>query len=94
MPILLPGHDGLRSDGKITVWDCPIPVIAYNTLYLNSVGTFMCTISRHPALHCGIKYIPDYAGFAIEVTDTIVANIARLDDLRKINSNRYLYRST
>lgn len=94
MPILPLSHDGLRLDGKIPVWDCPIPVIAYNARYLNLVRAFMFTISHNPALRCGIKYIPDYAGSAtLKVTDTIVANIARVDALRQTNSVRYPYGS-
>ncbi|MEB3145770.1 MAG: phosphoglucomutase/phosphomannomutase family protein, partial [Cylindrospermopsis raciborskii 1523720] len=61
---------------KITVRDCPTPVIAYNAKHLNSAGALMFTASHNPAPYCGIKYIPDYAGPATpEITDTIVANI-------------------
>ncbi len=47
---------------KITVRDCPTPVIAYNARHLNSAGALMFTASHNPAPYCGIKYIPDYAG--------------------------------
>ena len=61
---------------KITVRDCPTPVIAYNAKHLNSAGALMFTASHNPAPYCGIKYIPDYAGPATPgITDTIVANI-------------------
>jgi phosphomannomutase len=61
---------------KITERDCPTPVIAYNARHLNSSGALMFTASHNPALYCGIKYIPDYAGPATtEITDTIGANI-------------------
>jgi phosphomannomutase len=66
---------------KITVRDCPTPVIAYNAKHLNSAGALMFTASHNPAPYCGIKYIPDYAGPATpEITDTIVANIETASD--------------
>ena len=66
---------------KIVERDCPTPVIAYNTRYLNTAGALMFTASHNPAPYCGIKYIPDYAGPATpEITDTIVANIEEADD--------------
>lgn len=66
---------------KIVERDCPTPVIAYNAKHLNSAGALMFTASHNPAPYCGIKYIPDYAGPATpEITDTIVANIARSSD--------------
>lgn len=72
---------------KITVRDCPTPVIAYNARFLNSAGALMFTASHNPATYCGIKYIPDYAGPATpEITDTIVANIARSGDHPPSNS--------
>lgn len=73
---------------KITARDCPTPVIAYNARLLNSAGALMFTASHNPAIYCGIKYIPDYAGPATpEITDTIVANIAHSDDRPPSNSN-------
>lgn len=72
---------------KITDRDCPTPVIAYNARYLNWAGAMVFTASHNPAQYCGIKYIPDYAGPAtLEITDTIVANIARTEDTQ-INSS-------
>src|SRR6478672_7618079 len=66
---------------KVVDRDCPTPVIAYNARLLNSAGALMFTASHNPAPYCGIKYIPDYAGPATpEITDTIVANIARASD--------------
>ncbi|QNP30441.1 phosphoglucomutase/phosphomannomutase family protein [Cylindrospermopsis curvispora] len=71
----------LGWDVKITVRDCPTPVIAYNAKHLNSAGALMFTASHNPAPYCGIKYIPDYAGPATpEITDTIVANIETASD--------------
>ena len=73
---------------KITLRDCPTPVIAYNARLLNSAGALMFTASHNPAIYCGIKYIPDYAGPATpEITDTIVANIAQADDRPPSNRN-------
>ena len=40
---------------KITVRDCPTPVIAYNAKHLNSAGALMFTASHNPAPYCGIK---------------------------------------
>jgi phosphomannomutase len=61
---------------RITDRDCPIPVIAYNTRYLNFAGALMFTASYNSAAYCGIKYISDYADSATpEITVTIVANI-------------------
>ncbi|MCT7966599.1 phosphoglucomutase/phosphomannomutase family protein [Laspinema sp. D1] len=66
---------------KMTDRDCPTPVIAYNARHLNTAGALMFTASHNPAPYCGIKYIPDYAGPATpEITDTIVANIAKASD--------------
>ena len=71
----------LGWNAKITVRDCPTPVIAYNAKHLNSAGALMFTASHNPAPYCGIKYIPDYAGPATpEITDTIVANIETASD--------------
>ena len=67
---------------KITEQDCPTPVIAYNARHLKSAGALMFTASHNPAVYCGIKYIPDYAGPATpEITNLIVANIEKAVDL-------------
>lgn len=56
--------------------DCPTPTIAFHARHQQSAGALMFTASHNPAIYCGIKYIPDYAGPATpEITDTIVANL-------------------
>jgi phosphomannomutase len=61
---------------KIAARDCPTPAIAYSARALNSAGALMFTASHNPAIYCGIKYIPDYAGPATpKITDAIVAQI-------------------
>jgi phosphomannomutase len=61
---------------KLAEQDCPTPVIAYSARHLNSAGALMFTASHNPAIYCGIKYIPDYAGPATpEITDAIVAQL-------------------
>lgn len=61
--------------------DCPTPVIAFSARYLHSAGAVMFTASHNPAVYCGIKYIPDYAGPATsEITDAIVAHLAGAAD--------------
>ncbi|NEQ27001.1 MAG: phosphoglucomutase/phosphomannomutase family protein, partial [Microcoleus sp. SIO2G3] len=54
--------------------DCPTPVLAYSARELQSAGALMFTASHNPAIYCGIKYIPDYAGPATtEITDAIAS---------------------
>ncbi|MBD2088539.1 phosphoglucomutase/phosphomannomutase family protein [Microcoleus sp. FACHB-1515] len=54
--------------------DCPTPVLAYCAREFHTVGALMFTASHNPAIYCGIKYIPDYAGPATtEITDAIAA---------------------
>jgi phosphomannomutase len=61
---------------KISDRDCPTPAIAYAAKQHNSAGALMFTASHNPAVYCGIKYIPDYAGPATpDITDAIEANI-------------------
>jgi len=61
---------------KLVERDCPTPAIAYSAKFLKSAGALMFTASHNPAIYCGIKYIPDYAGPATsEITDAIVAQI-------------------
>jgi phosphomannomutase len=61
---------------KLAERDCPTPAIAYSAKLLNSAGALMFTASHNPAVYCGIKYIPDYAGPATSnITDAIVAQL-------------------
>lgn len=54
--------------------DCPTPVLAYSARELRSAGALMFTASHNPAIYCGIKYIPDYAGPATtDITDAIAS---------------------
>lgn len=61
---------------KLVDRDCPTPAIAYSARLLNSAGALMFTASHNPAIYCGIKYIPDYAGPATsKITDAIVSQL-------------------
>lgn len=61
---------------KLVERDCPTPAIAYSARSLNSAGALMFTASHNPAIYCGIKYIPDYAGPATsKITDAIVSQL-------------------
>jgi phosphomannomutase len=63
---------------KLVERDCPTPAIAYSARSLNSAGALMFTASHNPAIYCGIKYIPDYAGPATStITDAIVSQLDR-----------------
>lgn len=63
----------------------PTPVIAFSVVHYKAAGAIMLTASHNPAIHNGIKFIPEYGGPANKaITDRIVEFVAKLQQSREI----------